>query len=112
MTASAATTDQPTDQPPQRITAPFLDVLAYLIEHPTGAHGFAIWNDTNNSSGTVYAVLRRLVSAEWAAGHWENGSPASPARQIITLTEHGATQARALLHKRRPALVPRQTRVA
>src|SRR5690349_9755233 len=106
------TTPTATDSPPQRITAPFLDVLAYLVEHPRGAHGFAIWTGTNNSSGTVYAVLRRLREAEWATAHWEDGSPTSPARQVVTLTEHGACQARALLHKRRPVIPHQTTRVA
>lgn len=81
---------------PQRVTAPFLDVVDYLLAHP-GAHGYAIRKATGNRSGTVYAVLDRLVGAKWVTTKWVNDR-----RYSYVLTAAGEVKVRAVLAARRP----------
>lgn len=94
--------DDLTLQLPQRVTAVFLDVVAYLLDHP-GAHGYAIWNDTRNRSATVYSVLANLVNAGWVSSEWIDHR-----RQCYTLTPDASDQVRRLLSARRPTPNQRQ----
>lgn len=91
-------------QPPQRVTAPFLDVLAFLVDHPDGGHGYQIARATHNRTGTVCNVLSRLVEGHWAVSHLDQR--VTPPRKVHVLTLAAGTQARELLARRRPPPPP------
>lgn len=85
---------------PRRVTTPFLDVIEYLLAHP-GAHGYAIWQDTGHRTATIYAVLDRLVEADWVVVEW-----VGTRRHSYVLTGAAAAQARTILAARRPPSRP------
>jgi PadR family transcriptional regulator PadR len=82
-----------------RVTAAVAKVLAAFLEDPAvDRYGLDLMRATNQTSGTLYPILTRLIEAGWAAAQWETDhDPAlegRPARRYYRLTAQGVTGAR------------------
>jgi PadR family transcriptional regulator PadR len=91
---------------PERITAPFLDVVqAFLDAGGDELHGWAIINTTKRGGPTVYKILERLDEMGWVTARWDDrpSEPNKPRRRYYRLTGEAEVHARALIAERRPA---------
>ncbi|MCY1141365.1 helix-turn-helix transcriptional regulator [Actinoplanes sp. Pm04-4] len=90
---------------PERITAPFLDVLeVFLAAIGDELHGWAIIKASSRGGPTVYKILERLEGMGWVTARWEEraSEPNRPRRRYYKLTGDGAAGARELISARRP----------
>src|SRR5690349_5455447 len=100
---------------PERITAPFLDVVqAFLDAGDDELHGWAIISTTGRAGPTVYKILERLTDMGWVTARWDDraAEPNKPRRRYYRLTGEGVTHAQALVTERRQATRPTHTRPA
>ncbi|MFI6496881.1 PadR family transcriptional regulator [Nonomuraea typhae] len=89
----------------QRLTLPTRLVLTALLREPSGELcGWDLAEATDLHSGTVYTILKRLREYGWLAWRWEERDPEAegkPLRRYVWLTEHGVSQAKEALDRRR-----------
>ncbi|GIE28937.1 hypothetical protein Ait01nite_019820 [Actinoplanes italicus] len=89
---------------PERITAPFLDVVqAFLDAGDDELHGWAIISTTGRAGPTVYKILERLTDMGWVTARWDDrpAEPNKPRRRYYRLTGEAVPSARALIAERR-----------
>lgn len=100
---------------PERITAPFLDVVqAFLDAGDDELHGWAIINTTGRAGPTVYKILERLTDMGWVTARWDDraAEPNKPRRRYYRLTGEAEPRARALIAERRTPQTRRLLRPA
>lgn len=79
-----------------RITPTVAKVLAGFLDADRPISGSDFINDYGLFSGTLYPILRRLETAGWIVGYWENGQPTElgrPNRRFYELTAAGQREA-------------------
>jgi PadR family transcriptional regulator PadR len=79
-----------------RLSRQTLDVLDALLARPSQWHyGYAICQQTDISSGTLYPLLMRLDKLGWLETRWEDAITAGrPRRHLYLLTGNGREWAR------------------
>jgi PadR family transcriptional regulator, regulatory protein PadR len=79
-----------------RLSRQTIDVLEALLARPSQwHHGYAICQQTNISSGTLYPMLMRLDKLGWLETRWEEAVTAGrPPRHLYRLTGNGREWAR------------------
>lgn len=96
-----------------RMTGTTRQVLACLLESPTGAYGLEIGTATGLASGTVHPILARLEGLGWVSSEWEDVDASAvgrPRRRYYRLTGHGARSATTALATAEAAVRRRQSR--
>lgn len=83
-------------QPLSRITPATVDVLEALIGASEPVWGLRIVTGTGRPAGSVYPILERLETMEWAISEWEvDANRSGPRRRLYRLTPDGLAAARA-----------------
>jgi PadR family transcriptional regulator PadR len=80
-----------------RISPQTLSLLEALLHKPTAwHHGYALSQQTNLASGTLYPILMRLEKLRWLETSWEQPGTAAgrPPRHLYRLTSEARTWAR------------------
>jgi PadR family transcriptional regulator, regulatory protein PadR len=80
-----------------RISPQTLALLEALLHKPTGwHHGYALSQQTNLASGTLYPILMRLERLRWLETTWEQPGTAAgrPPRHLYRLTSEARAWAR------------------
>lgn len=84
---------------PERLTAPFVDVVEAFWYACGALHGYEIKKLTKRSGPTVYNNVDRLTNLGWIVGTLEtsNPEPGRPPRRMYCLTPKGKSAAEQLL---------------
>jgi DNA-binding MarR family transcriptional regulator len=96
----------PSDDRPQRVTLPTLQILAAFMSDPgrDDWYGRALSVHTGLGSGTVLQALYRLENWGWLESRWEDKEVATrdgrPPRRFYQLTGVGQREANALVAAR------------
>jgi PadR family transcriptional regulator PadR len=80
-----------------RISPQTLALLEALLQKPTSwHHGYALSQQTNLASGTLYPILMRLEKLRWLETSWEQPGTAAgrPPRHLYRLTSEARAWAR------------------
>jgi len=80
-----------------RISPQTLSLLEALLHKPTTwHHGYALSQQTNLASGTLYPILMRLEKLRWLETSWEQPGTAAgrPPRHLYRLTSEARAWAR------------------
>jgi PadR family transcriptional regulator, regulatory protein PadR len=79
-----------------RVSRQTLAVLDVLLDHPMQwHHGYALSQQTELASGTLYPILMRLEKASWLETRWEDSPvPGRPPRHFYRLSANGREWAR------------------
>ena len=80
-----------------RISPQTLSLLEALLYKPTTwHHGYALSQQTNLASGTLYPILMRLEKLRWLETSWEQPGTAAgrPPRHLYRLTSEARAWAR------------------
>jgi PadR family transcriptional regulator PadR len=80
-----------------RISPQTLSLLEALLHKPTTwHHGYALSQQTNLASGTLYPILMRLERLRWLETTWEQPGTAAgrPPRHLYRLTSEARAWAR------------------
>lgn len=98
-------------QPLTRITPATVDVLEALISESEPVWGLRIVNRTGRPAGSVYPILERLESMEWATSEWEvDPNRSGPRRRLYRLTPDGLVAARAAVDEHAVRMQRRRAR--
>jgi PadR family transcriptional regulator PadR len=80
-----------------RISPQTLALLEALLQKPASwHHGYALSQQTNLASGTLYPILMRLEKLRWLETSWEQPGTAAgrPPRHLYRLTSEARAWAR------------------
>lgn len=94
-----------------RMTVQVLKVLRVMVDAPLRErYGLELMEAAGLRSGTLYPVLKRLETAGWIEGRWEDPSktPGRPPRKFYTMTTDGMARARHALAEANTSLAPRR----
>ena len=81
-----------------RVTAPTKRVLAVMLNSGEPIWGLVISKESGLPTGTIYPILARLESLDWAESAWEvNSDRPGPRRKFFKLTDEGREAASLLL---------------
>jgi DNA-binding PadR family transcriptional regulator len=78
-----------------RVSPQTLALLDALLDRPSEwRHGYALFQFTGISSGTLYPILMRLEKLRWLETKWEEPSGGRPPRHLYRLTSQARAWAR------------------